>query len=282
LFDNTVASISDDDAGDLNDSATGCLLIFLQAGNKESWRRSSGIGTCILQHCRNFAPLVRGLHRCQTINRLISRVKRPSQNELISSNPLNLEQHEARFLFTIQFMTEQRPTQMANGYELVDGVQMHAEQGDRFQIPHAAMKRHVEVGDFIEVRIDSARFSIHQDAPVQCECPHCNEATTKPVICHEEPASLMAGPTHSEPARGWGEQFWVKITSRAGEWLTGVVDNPLQEKRLHELDLGDTLSFHETHVLAIHRIHHNDLLLRMSEEELVIFGKWLQDQGLIP
>jgi hypothetical protein len=48
------------------------------------------------------------------------------------------------------------------------------------------------------------------------------------------------------------------------------------------LDLGDPLSLHETHVLAIHRIHHNDLLLRMSEEELITFGQWLQDQGLIP
>ena len=193
-----------------------------------------------------------------------------------------MDQHKSRFLFTIQFMTEQRPTPLANGYELVDGVRMHAKQGDRFQIPHSTMRRHVGVGEFVEVRIDSPRFSIHPDAPVQCECPQCNEATTKPVICHEEPASLVAVPTQSAPARGWGEQFWVRITSRAGEWVTGVVDNPLHETRLHELDLGDTLRLHESHILAIHRIHYNDLLLRMNEEELITFGQWLQDQGLIP
>ncbi len=179
-------------------------------------------------------------------------------------------------------MSESRPTSFANGYELVDGVQMHAEQGERFQIPHAAMKRHVGAGEFVEVRIDSPRFSIHPDAPLQCECPQCNESTAKPVICHQEPASLIPAPQGSAPARGWGEQFWVRITSRAGEWLTGIVDNSLQESRLHELNRGDPVTLHENHILAVHRSHHNDLLRRMNEVELVAFGRWLQDQGLIP
>ena len=179
-------------------------------------------------------------------------------------------------------MSEGQPTQLANGYELVDGVQMHAQQGDRFQIPHETMKRHVGVGDFVEVRIDSSRFSIPPDAHVQCECPQCNETTSKPVLCHEEPASLVSVTVQSTPARGWGEQFWVKITERAGQWLTGAVDNPLHETKLHELNLGDPLTLHENHILAVHRIHHNDLLRRMNEAELVAFGQWLQDQGLIP
>lgn len=179
-------------------------------------------------------------------------------------------------------MVDIQPTPLANGYALVDGEQMHAAQGDRFQIPHAAMKRHVGAGDLIEVRIDSPRFSVHPDAAVPCECPQCREPTTKPVLCHDEPASLVAVPPQSAPARGWGEQFWVRVTARAGDWLTGRVDNPLQETKLHELSLGDPLTFHENHILAIHRIHHQDLLLRMNEEELITFGQWLQDQGLIP
>jgi hypothetical protein len=179
-------------------------------------------------------------------------------------------------------MSELRPTQLANGYELVDGVQMHVEQGDRFQIPHTTMKRHVAIDDFVEVRIDSPRFSIQTDAHVQCECPQCNEPTSKPVLCHEEPTSLVPVPAQSAQARGWGEQFWVKITSRAGEWLTGAVDNLLHETRLHDLKRGDLLTFNEDHILAVHRTHHNDLLLRMNEAELIAFGRWLQDQGLIP
>ena len=33
--------------------------------------------------------------------------------------------------------------QFANDYELVNGVEMHAENGERFQIPHAVLKKHV-------------------------------------------------------------------------------------------------------------------------------------------
>src|SRR5258707_12831311 len=47
----------------------------------------------------------------------------------------------------------------ANGYELVDGVAMHAENGERFQIPHPVLKKHVGVGHFVELRIDSPRFA---------------------------------------------------------------------------------------------------------------------------
>lgn len=54
--------------------------------------------------------------------------------------------------------------QFANGYALVNGVEMHAEYGDRFQIPHDVLKKHVRAGYFIELRIDSPRFSVHEDA----------------------------------------------------------------------------------------------------------------------
>ena len=55
-----------------------------------------------------------------------------------------------------------RDQRFANGYELVDGVAMHAENGDQFQIPHDVLKRHVRAGYFVELRIDSPRFSVHE------------------------------------------------------------------------------------------------------------------------
>ena len=45
--------------------------------------------------------------------------------------------------------------QLANGCELVNGVEAHAENGERFQIPHPVLKKHVGVGLFVELRIDS-------------------------------------------------------------------------------------------------------------------------------
>ena len=71
--------------------------------------------------------------------------------------------------------------QFSNGYELVNGVEMHAENPDSFQIPHPVLKKHVVVGHFIELRIDSPRFSVHDDAVEKCYCPTCNGEATKPV-----------------------------------------------------------------------------------------------------
>ena len=51
-----------------------------------------------------------------------------------------------------------------NGYELVNGVVMHAENGEQFQVPPDVIKRNVQAGQFVEVRIDSSRFSVHEDA----------------------------------------------------------------------------------------------------------------------
>ena len=53
----------------------------------------------------------------------------------------------------------------ANGYELVDGVAMHANNGERFQIPHPVLTKHVSVGHFVEARIDSPRFACMKMQP---------------------------------------------------------------------------------------------------------------------
>ena len=56
---------------------------------------------------------------------------------------------------------------LANGYELVNGVAMHEQNGDRFQIPHDVLKKQIRADHFVELRIDSSRFSVHPDAPEQ-------------------------------------------------------------------------------------------------------------------
>ena len=94
----------------------------------------------------------------------------------IRFKPMNLEQ---RF----------RAQHYANGYQLVDGVEMHTENGEHFQIPHAVLKKHVGVDHFVELRVDSPRFSVHPDAPEKCNCPTCNGEVTKPILSHEQPAS---------------------------------------------------------------------------------------------
>ena len=57
------------------------------------------------------------------------------------------------------------------------------------------------------------------------------------------------------PSRGWGEDFWVKVSERCGDHFRGVVDNPLVEARLHGLNQKDEIIFHEDHILAVHDIH---------------------------
>ena len=164
-------------------------------------------------------------------------------------------------------------TELHNGYEFVNGVEMHAELAARFQVPHPAMKKNVGVGHFVELRIDSPRFSVHEDAPEHCECVHCKEPMTKPVLCHEEPGSLINIPKQPVPSRGWGEQFWVQITARHGQLFQGRIDNTLYESRLHGLNEGDEITFHEDHILAVHGSHSQEIWLSMNEEELLEFGE---------
>lgn len=167
----------------------------------------------------------------------------------------------------------------ANDYTLVNGVEMRAENGDRFQIPHPVLKKHIRTGQFVELRIDSPRFSVHEEAEEKCYCSSCNGEATKPILSHPHPATLMPLPEQNVPSRGWGEDFWVKVTGRDGAWFQGTVDNPLYEARLHELHQGDVLYFHEDHILAVHGIHRQELLMGMDADDLKVLAQWLGSQG---
>jgi hypothetical protein len=90
----------------------------------------------------------------------------------------------------------------ANGYELVNGVAMNTENPEKFHIPPDVIKRHISVGQFVELRIDSPRFSVHEDAPEQCSCPTCNGEMTKPILRHDHPASLVPLPKQNVLSRG--------------------------------------------------------------------------------
>ena len=164
---------------------------------------------------------------------------------------------------------------LANGYEFVDGVAMHQEHGDRFQIPHQVLKKHVAAGHFVEVRIDSPRFSAHPDAPEKCTCPYCNEEAAKPILSHEDPASLVSVPEQSVPSRGWGEDFWAQVTRREAGYLKAIVDNPLYEARLHALRQGDEIVIHEDYILAVHSSHRQEMVLGMDAADLQQLVEWL-------
>ncbi len=165
-----------------------------------------------------------------------------------------------------------------NGYVLVDGVAMHEENGDRFQIPPDVIKKYVSAGQFIELRIDSPRFSVHEDSPEKCYCESCLGEASKPILRHEHPSTLVGEPPQPIPSRGWGEDFWVEITSREGNFFEGRIDNPLYESRLHGLQEGDSILFHANHMLAVHGIHRQELVLSMSPSDLRDLAQWLGTQ----
>jgi hypothetical protein len=165
--------------------------------------------------------------------------------------------------------------QFPNGYQLVDGVAMHEANGSSFVIPPAVLKRHLTPGQFVEVRINSNRFSAHEADAAECACPSCNGPMSRPVLSHSEPASLFPLPDQSVPSRGWGEDFWVKITKREGRWMEAQVDNRLVESRLHEIDMGDLILLEESHVLAIHPSHRLELVKSMDAGELKELAVWL-------
>ena len=176
-------------------------------------------------------------------------------------------------------------TTMQNGYALVNGVEMNRRFGDRFAVVNRWFKKHVALGEFVEVRIDSDRFSAHPDAEPGCACELCGEEATKPILSHEHPTSLLDVPRQNIPSRGWGEEFWVQVSGRQDEWLSGVIDNHLYESKLHGLDRGAGITFHEDHILSIHGSHSQEILIRFSEEDRQEFGQWLiarrdQDNGL--
>ena len=166
-------------------------------------------------------------------------------------------------------------TQFANEYDLVDGIQMHEENPEHFHIPHDLLKKYLAVDQFIELRIDSPRFSVHPDAPEACTCPVCSGEARKPIIGHPIPMSLMKVQGTPVPSRGWGEDFWVRIVSRDGEQLQGRVDNHLHETKLHGVEFNDVIEFTFDHVLAIHPLHREALVLSMAPEEVKEFAIWL-------
>lgn len=165
--------------------------------------------------------------------------------------------------------------QFSNEYQLVNGVAMHSENPENFQIPPDVIKRHVKPNQFVELRIDSPRFSVHADAAEKCSCPSCNGELTKPILKHNQPASLVQLPKQNAPSRGWGEDFWVRIIERCDNYFRGVVDNPLVEARLHGLNQGDEINFHADHILAVHDVHKQELVAGMDEADLKELTQWL-------
>ncbi|MEZ6033566.1 MAG: hypothetical protein R3C17_10770 [Planctomycetaceae bacterium] len=165
--------------------------------------------------------------------------------------------------------------QFANEYQLVNGVAMHSEHPENFQISPDVIKRHVKPNQFVELRIDSPRFSVHAEAAEKCTCPSCNGKLTKPILRHDHPASLVLLPNQNIPSRGWGEDFWVRITERCNDYFRGVVDNPLVESRLHGLNQGDEIIFHADHILAVHDVHKQELVAGMDEADLKELTQWL-------
>ena len=98
---------------------------------------------------------------------------------------------------------------------------------------------------------------------------------TKPILSHDNPASLVPVPEQNVPSRGWGEDFWAQITEHEGNFFKAVVDNPLYEAHLHELHLGSEIIFHEDHILAVHDTHRQELVLGMDEDDLKQLAQWL-------
>ena len=167
--------------------------------------------------------------------------------------------------------------QFSNEYQLVNGVAMHTENPDNFHIPPNVIKRHVSPGQFVELRIDSPRFSVHEDAAQKCTCPSCNGELSKPILRHDHPASLVPLPKQNIPSRGWGEDFWVKVSERDGDHFRGVVDNLLAEARLHGLNQDVEIIFHEDHILAVHDIHRQELVAEMDGADLKELTQWLAE-----
>lgn len=165
-----------------------------------------------------------------------------------------------------------------NGYEFVNGVAMHAENGDRFRIPPKVIKKYIRAGQFVELRLDSNRFSMQDDAPDKCYCESCECESNKPILRHEHPASLVSIPPQNVPSHGWGEDFWVRISERDGPYFVGVVDNPLYEARLHGVKQGDEVFFHADHMLAIHDVHRQEIVLSMEPDDLKKLAEWLGSQ----
>ena len=165
--------------------------------------------------------------------------------------------------------------QFTNGYELVNGVQMNAENSEFFHIPPDVLKHQIQEGFFLEVRIDSPRFSVHEGADATCTCPVCNGEATKPILGHDHPASLVLLPPQNIPSRGWGEDFWIQVVDIDDTTIKGRVDNPLAETRLHGIEQNSELLCTLDHVLSIHPSHRLDMVSSMTPEQVKELAEWL-------
>lgn len=168
--------------------------------------------------------------------------------------------------------------QFGNEYALVNGVEMNRLHGSQFKIPAPVLKRHLKSEFFVELRIDSPRFSMHEEDAGQCECPSCKGEFSKPVLRHEMPLSLFNQPVEKPPARGWGEDFWVQISECDGQYFAGRVDNDLCEAKLHGIELNDQIFFHADHVLAVHGSHRLEIVSCMNVEEVKELATWLSSE----
>ncbi|MEC8553893.1 MAG: hypothetical protein VXZ82_02685 [Planctomycetota bacterium] len=166
-----------------------------------------------------------------------------------------------------------------NDYELIDGVAKQEEFGKQFQIPPPVIKRHVAVGHFVELRLDSLRFSMHQEDAAQCSCPSCSGELSSPILRHDHPATLVPLPPQPVPSRGWGEDFWGQVIQREGDFFSARVDNPLVESRLHGVQQEQVIYFREYHVLAVHASHRLDMVSGMEVEDIKELAQWLGEQN---
>ena len=166
-----------------------------------------------------------------------------------------------------------------NDYELIDGVEKNEEFGNQFQIPPPVIKRHVAVGHFVELRLDSPRFSMHDEDAAQCSCPSCSGELSNPILRHDHPATFVPLPPQTVPSRGWGEDFWAQVIQREGAYFSARVDNPLVETRLHGVGQEQVIYFGENHILAVHSAHRLDMVSGMEVEEIKELTQWLGEQN---
>ena len=67
----------------------------------------------------------------------------------------------------------------------------------------------------------------------------------------------------------------MQVEERSGKFFRGVVDNPLVETRLHGLNQGDEIVFHENDILALHDVHRQNIVAGMDVADLKELAQWV-------
>ena len=62
-------------------------------------------------------------------------------------------------------------------------------------------------------------------------------------------------------------------------FFRGVIDNPLHESKLHELQPGDEIVFHANNVLAVHGSHREEIVLGMKRADVFKLVEWLEQSS---